>query len=330
MITTVLLFVALAMLVALGFMVFLLLERLRDFKDSQAGDKSLLLINQNMQGLGERLDKTTEAINTRLDKAAQFIASVQKEMGTVGERFKRFEEFNDLLHPKLRGLIGERIMSDMLSQTFPAAQFDEQYRFKNGEIVDAIIRTKAGILPVDSKFPLDNFQQIANAPTDADRAAATKSFAKAVKKHIDDIATKYILPEEGTVNFAVMYVPSENIYYQMVTDDEGALLEYAKKKGVLVTSPNGFFFMMRIVYMSLERERMQEQALKIWEILKGLQHENIRFRGDLDLVARHIGNAKSAMDTAYKGYDRLTAKMERVRLLEGEAEPPDRETAENS
>jgi DNA recombination protein RmuC len=316
MFTNILLVLALVMIAGLGFMVFTMMERLRAMKDQQNNDKGALLINQNMQGFNERLDKTTESLNARLDKAAQFIASVHKELGTVGERFKRFEEFNELLHPKLRGLIGERIMADMIAQAFPAAQYELQYRFKNGETVDAIIKTKAGLLPVDSKFPLDNFQQIVNALTDADRATATKSFAKAVKKHIDDIAAKYILPEEGTVNFSVMYVPSENIYYQMVSDDEGSLLEYAKQKGILVTSPNGFFFMMRIIYMSLERERMQEQAMRIWEILKGVQQESGRFREDLDLLSKHLGNSKNAMDSVYKGYDRLSSKLDQIKLLE--------------
>lgn len=318
MLTYILLAVTIAALVGVGFMVFTLMERVRELKDSAAGDKSFVLLNQNMQGLNERLDKTSESMNTRLDKAAQFMASVHKELGTVGERFKRFEEFNDLLHPKLRGILGERIMEDMLAAAFPKEQYDMQFRFKNGETVDAIIRTRAGILPVDAKFPLDNFQALANAMDDAARAAAAKTFGRDVKKQIDDIAKKYILPEEGTVNFAVMYVPSENVYYQMLSDEDADVMEYARKKNVLVTSPNGFFFMMRIVYMSLERERMQDQALKIWEILKGVQQETVRFRDDLDLVAKHLTNANGAMATAYKGYDRLAAKLEQVKLLENE------------
>lgn len=326
--TTIFLIIALAALGAVGFMVYLVLDRVRDLKDSHTNDKGLVLINQNMQGLNERLDKATESLNTRLDKAAQVIAGMNKELGVVEERFQRFEEFNDLLHPKLRGIIGEHIMEDMLSTAFPHGQFTLQMKFKNGETVDAAIKTRAGLLPVDAKFPLDNFQAVANAPDDETRKAAAKSFAKDVKKQIDDIAKKYILPEEGTVNFAVMYVPSENIYYQMVTDEEGGVLDYARQKGVLITSPNGFFFMMRIVYMSLEREKMQDQALKIWEVLKGVQREAGRFRNDLDLVARHFNNARSAIEAAYKGYDRLTVKLDRVKLLDGEGEEEGAESPE--
>jgi DNA recombination protein RmuC len=318
MITNLLLGLLLAVMLGVGILLFILIERVRAIKESAAGDKSFVLLNQNMQGLNDRLDKTSDSMNTRLDKAAQFMASVHKELGTVGERFKRFEEFNDLLHPKLRGIIGEHIMEDMLAAAFPREQYDTQVRFKNGETVDAVIKTRAGLIPVDAKFPLDNFMALSNAADDATRAVAAKTFVRDVKKQVDDIAKKYILPEEGTVNFAVMYVPSENVYYQMLSDEEAGLMEYARQKSVLVTSPNGFFFMMRIVYMSLERDRMQDQAMKIWEILKGVQQETGRFREDLDLVSKHIGNANSAMATAYKGYDRLAAKLEQVKLLESE------------
>jgi DNA recombination protein RmuC len=269
-----------------------------------------------MQGMHERLDKATEALNSRLSEAARYMADVKREVGVVEERFKRFEEFNDLLHPKLRGIIGERILIELLAQLLPANLYETQFRFKNGETVDAIIKTRAGILPVDSKFPLDNFQQMSKADTVEERGRATKEFAKAVKRHIDDISKKYILPEEGTVNFAIMYVPSENVFYQILMDEENAVMEHAVKKNILLTSPSGFYFMIRIILMTLERERMQEQALKIWEILKGVQQETIRFRENLDLVSRHLTNAKSAMDTAFKGYDRLASKLEQIQLIE--------------
>ena len=276
----------------------------------------MVMLNQNIQGMHNRLDEATKVLNSRLSKAAEYMADVKREVGVVEERFKRFEEFNELLHPKLRGVIGEKILGEMLSQILPNHLYETQFRFKNGETVDAMMKTKAGILPVDSKFPLENFQQMSRAETSEGRVKAAKEFARAVRRHIDDISKKYILPEEGTVNFAIMYVPSENVYYQILTDDENDVLEYAKNKNVLLTSPNGFYFMIRVILMTLEREKMQEQALKIWEILKGVQHETVRFRDNIDLVAKHLTNAKSAMDTAYKGYDRLNSKLEQVKLLE--------------
>ncbi len=287
----------------------------RELKDAQANDKSLLMLNQNVQGMGERLDKTTEAINERLTNAARVIGAVQKELGTVQERFKGFEEFNELLHPKMRGNIGEQILSDMLAQVFSTEHYALQYKFKGGETVDAIIRTQAGIIPIDSKFPLENFKQLTRAKTEEERKIANREFSAAVKKHINDIAKKYLLPEEGTVNFALMYVPSENVYYHILTDEENNLLDYAKTKNILMTSPHGFFNFLRVIMMGLERSRLQEQAQKIWEVLKGVQQESIRFNDTLGVLARHITNAKGAMESVQSGYAKLTGKLDQVELL---------------
>ncbi len=299
-----------------AYALFTITKKLKDLQDAHANDKSMLMLNQNLLGMNEKIDKTTEAINERLTNAAKVIGAVQKELGTVQERFKGFEEFNELLHPKMRGNIGEQILADMLGQVFPAEQYALQHKFKGGETVDAIVKTQAGIIPVDSKFPLENFKQLTRATTDDERKVATRDFVKSVKKHVDDISRKYLLPEEGTVNFAVMYIPSENVYYQILTDDENALLDYAKAKNVLMTSPHGFFSLLRVILMSLERNKLQEQAQKIWEILKGVQQESLRFGETIGVLSRHVTNAKNAMDTVHSGYDKLNGKLEQVKLLE--------------
>ena len=274
------------------------------------------MLNQNIQGMNERLDKTTDSINTRLDKAAQVIMAVQRELGTVQERFKGFEEFSELLHPKLRGNIGEQILSDMLAQVFAPSHYELQYKFKDGKTVDALIMTRAGSIPVDSKFPLENFKQLSRAETDDQRKLAQREFNKMVKRHIDDISKKYILPEEGTLNFAVMYVPSENVYYHILTDDSSGLLDYAKSKSILMTSPHGFFNFLRVIMMGLERNQLQEQAQKIWDILKGVQQETGKFGDSLGVLSRHITNAKNAMDNTHSGFAKLTGKLDQVQLLE--------------
>lgn len=311
-----LLIILAVVVVGLGGGFFLVMRKIEELKNSQTNDKGIIMLNQNLQGMTERLDKNTEAINIRLDKAAQVIMAVQKELGTVQERFKGFEEFNELLHPKLRGNIGEQILADMLTQVFSAEHYALQYKFKGGETVDAIIRTKAGIIPIDSKFPLENFKQFMRAETDEQRKVARRDFIKAVKRHVDDIAKKYLLPEEGTVNFGVMYIPSENVYYHILTDEESGLLDYAKDKNVIMVSPHGFFSFLRIVMMGMERSRLQEQAQQIWDILKGVQQESVRFNDTLGVLSRHVTNAKNAMDTVQSRYGKLTGKLDQVKLLE--------------
>lgn len=313
---TIILIALLAAIIVPAYALISISRKLKDLRDAHTNDKGLIMLNQNLNSMNEKIDKTSETINERLTNAARVISAVQKELGTVQERFKGFEEFNELLHPKMRGNIGEQILADMLGQVFPAEQYGLQHKFKGGETVDAIVKTQAGIIPVDSKFPLENFKQLTRAQTDEERRIATREFVKAVRKHIDDISKKYLLPEEGTVNFAVMYVPSENVYYQILTDNKNTLLEYAKTKNVLITSPHSFFSLLRVVLMSLERNKLQEQAQKIWDILKGVQQESVRFGETIGVLSRHVTNAKNAMDTVHHGYDKINGKLEQVKLLE--------------
>lgn len=316
MLNTILLVVLSVGLVVAIIFIYLIGKRLDDMRSAQANDKGLLMLNQNVVGMHEKLDKTTEAINERLTNAARVIGAVQKELGTVQERFKGFEEFNELLHPKMRGNIGEQILADMLAQVFPQEMYELQFKFKEGQTVDALVKTRAGSVPIDSKFPLENFKQLTRASGDAERAAAAKEFAKAVRKHIDDISKKYILPDEGTINFAVMYVPSENVYYHILTDEENSLLDYAKTKNVFLTSPHGFFNFLRVILIGLERAKLQEQAQKIWDILKGVQQDSLKFGDELGVLSRHLTNAKNQMDTVASKYDRLNGKLEQVKLIE--------------
>ncbi|MFH1046953.1 MAG: DNA recombination protein RmuC [Patescibacteria group bacterium] len=312
---TILLIVLIVSIAVAIFLLINLASRLKQFQDSSNNDRGVILLNQNIQSMNERLDKNTESINVRLDKAAHVIMAVQRELGTVQERFKGFEEFSDLLHPKLRGNIGEQILSDMMAQFFAPSHYALQHKFRDGQIVDALIKTQAGSIPVDSKFPLENFKQMNRADNEDQRKTALRDFNKMVKKHIDDISKKYILPDEGTVNFAVMYVPSENVYYHILTDDESNLLEYAKTKNVLMVSPHGFFSFLRVIMMGMERNKLQEQAQKIWDILKGVQQESHKFGESLSVLSRHITNAKNAMDTTHSGFAKLNGKLDQVQLL---------------
>ncbi len=316
MLQTFILIALVVLLVATLALLWTLRDRLREIKDERSNDKSLLMLNQNIQGMSERLDKNTESLNSRLDKAAQIIGGVAKELGAVQERFKGFEEFSDLLHPKLRGNIGEQILADMLAQVFSAEHYALQYKFKDGQTVDAVVKTQSGLIPIDSKFPLDNFRQLSSAHSDEERKTASREFMKAVKKHVDDISKKYLVPEEGTINFAVMYVPSENVYYHILTDDEANLMDYAKSKSVLMTSPHGFFNFLRVILIGMERNKLHEQSQKIWDILKGVQQESVRFSDGIGVLARHITNAKGAMDNVQSGYAKLSGKIDQVKLLE--------------
>ena len=154
------------------------------------------------------LQENSRQLNERLDKAALAMRDVSKEVGQMNEIGRNMRELQEFLKsPKLRGNIGEQVLKDLISQMFPKNSFNLQYEFKSGEKVDAAIKTDAGILPIDSKFPMENFQKMVKSEN-TEKNNYQKEFVKDVKRHIDAISRKYILPEEGTMDFALMYVPS--------------------------------------------------------------------------------------------------------------------------
>lgn len=307
-------FLGISIVLILAFL-FVVYKKLADLLQNAQNDQSLGIINQSMIGVQERLDKTTESLNLRLDNAARVIVSVQKELSTVQEIGRGIKEFQQLLNsPKLRGNIGEHILNDSLAQVFSEDHYDTQYRFHDGSIVDAIIRTSNGIIPIDSKFPMENFRKSMTSENEVDRISERKEAMKAVKKHIDDISRKYILPGEGTVDFAVMYVPSENIYYEVMMADED-VMTFAREKKVLLVSPNSFYHFLKIIMMGLERVKLHEEAKKILEIIKGIQQEAVKFGDVLTLTNKHVTNAKNAMDATTAEYNKFASLIDQVKLI---------------
>ncbi|MCR4263554.1 MAG: DNA recombination protein RmuC, partial [Candidatus Roizmanbacteria bacterium] len=172
------------------------------------------------------LQQHTHSLNARLDKAAEVIGHVQKNIGEMSEIGRGMKEMQDFLRsPKLRGTIGEHILKELLTQLLPKQSFHLQYKFRNGVTVDAAIQTANGIIPIDSKFPLENFRNMSQASTEEEKNRFSKLFATDVRKHIKDISQKYILTQEGTIDYALMYIPSEAVYYEIVNSI--SLYEYA-------------------------------------------------------------------------------------------------------
>lgn len=303
-----------------------------DLKDSSKNDQSMQLLNQNMTSLQnsfqEKLDRTNQTINERLDNAAKVIGMVNRELGQmsqIGQSLQNFQEF--LKSPKLRGGLGEQGLSDMLGQTFPKELYKMQHKFRNGQIVDAAIKIEAGIVPVDAKFPLENFNRILNAKTDDERNDARRKFRSDFRVHVNAIAKKYILTDEGTVDFAMMYIPSETVYYELISN-ENDLHDYAIKSKVIPASPNTFFYYLRTIMLGLQGKRISEMSKQILSTLKVIQNESKKFGDNLGILNRHVNNAKSTMDKVDADFTRLSSKIEQVNLLESEQSTLIEETTE--
>ncbi|MEI7741799.1 MAG: DNA recombination protein RmuC [bacterium] len=308
----------LVLLAGIGYLASILLK-LREkiaIIESKNNDPLLTVMNQSIIGVQDRLDMTTKSLNERLDNAARVIASVNKEIGSIqsiGQGIKSFQEF--LNSPKLRGNLGEQVLNESLKQNFPDEMYEIQYKFKDGNTVDAVVRTGDGLIPIDSKFPMEAFRRMKDSETEDESKQHLRDFSQSVKKHINDIAKKYILTSEGTLDFAVMYVPSEHIYYEIVTESE-ELMTLAREKRVLVVSPNSLTHFLRVILMGIERNKLQEGAKKIWELLKAVQTETVKFADQLSVASRHVTNAKNAMDSLNTDFNRLSSQIDRVKLME--------------
>lgn len=294
---------------------FVVERRIRQMLDSRNDAAPLVMLNQNMQGMQASMDKTTQAISARLDRAAEVIQGVNLELGRVQEIGRSMKDLQDFLKsPKLRGNIGEQVMHDLLQQYFPRANFDLQFQFTSGERVDAIIKTDKGIIPIDAKFPLENFQRLSMAETDEERVSAQRDFIRDVKKHIGDISKKYILPAENTVDFAIMYIPSESVYYEIIQSND-ELNQFAHDKRVFPVSPNSFYYFMKVIMIGLEGKKIEEASQKILETLKAIQQDSVRFGDQLGVLTTHVTNAKNSVDRVNTEYSKLSGKIDDVRLL---------------
>ena len=280
----------------------------------------------------ERLAETNQTINARLGQAARLFTDISKGLGSVSEFSKQLSNLRDVFQsPKLRGNIGEEVLKDLLDTVLPRGHYHMQFKFKEGQVVDAIVKTKQGLIPIDSKFPMENFRALSQARDEGETSSdgevpdavtsetattdARRAFVRDVKKHIEAIQSKYILPEEGTVDFAVMYVPSEAVYYEIVQRCE-ELMDYAAERRVYLVSPNTFYYFLKVILIGLEGARMEELSRQVLQLLRTVQKDSAAFGEELAVLSRHVTNAKNASDRVGTKFERLSGKLDDVNLLE--------------
>lgn len=290
-------------------------KRLSDITDKQKPSDELL---EFLKTTNIRLDEQSKNLNQRLDSAAHIINEVQKnlvEMSEVGRGIRSLQEF--LQSPKLRGGLGEEILREMISQTFPKNSFHLQYSFRSGAKVDAVLKTEAGLLCIDSKFPMENFKEMLEGQTEMQRNSAQKQFVVDVKRHIKDIARKYILPEEGTMDFALMYIPSETVYYEVVNIPE--LTNMARRFRVYPVSPNTLYAHLQVLLLSFEGKELEAKSREVFRIIRAIQKDYEKVGTNLSILQKHLTNAYNTMNTALSGFIQLGQKIRLTRnLREGE------------
>ena len=320
------------LIIAAGVIIFYISRKLQELRNDRLNDQSMQLLNQNVVSLQnsfqEKLDRTNQSINERLDNAARVIGLVNRELGQMSQIGTSLQSLQNFLkNPKLRGGLGEQGLKDMLAQTFPNELYKMQHKFRNGQTVDAAIKIEAGIVPVDAKFPLENFNRIINAKTEEERGEARRKFRSDFRVHVNAISKKYILTDEGTVDFALMYIPSETVYYELISN-ENDLHDYAIRAKVIPTSPNTFFYYLRSIMLGLQGKRISEMSKQILSTLKIIQTQSKKFGDGLSVLNRHVTNANSTMEKVDSEYSQLANKIDHVSTLEAQQTDLIEETTE--
>jgi DNA recombination protein RmuC len=309
-------------------------KQLENQQASLAQQQQLFLNSQNqlssqmgqmMSVMGQNLNSAQGNIIKQLDNSTRVIGDIHTRLGALETTAKNIQDIGknisslqDILQaPKLRGNLGEYLLEELLKQIFPGANYAIKYNFKNGTQVDAIIKLGDGIVPVDSKFPLESFQRLVNADNEESKKQNKKEFIASVKKRIDEIASKYINPAENTFDFAMMYIPAENVFYETIINDsltnkDYELLNYAMTRRVIPVSPNSFYaYLMALVY-GLKGFKIEQEAKTILGELSKVQDKFGKFYSEYSLVGKHLSNAVGKFNDSEKSAEKLNDQVNRI------------------
>ena len=267
----------------------------------KTNEEKLELIRQEVEAkLVENLDRNLGVVKQMTEQLGDLKATNER----IVEISKDINTLSDILQsPKLRGNFGEFELENLLRQIVPADRLHFQHPLGNGTIVDAAIELKDGLLPIDSKFPLSAFQRFCEPNlTEEERGQLGRDFEREVRSHVDAVAGKYIVPEV-TLDFAFMFVPAENVYYEILVRPQ--LGEYVRERRVIPVSPNSLYAYLVIIAIGFRRMRLEQEAKRIEGILLGLKKNFDEFKDHFRLIGKHLDNARAQFDNANRDVGRF-------------------------
>jgi DNA recombination protein RmuC len=292
----------------------LLAQQLEAIKASQDTTKDTLhkSLQSGQQTINQSIQSSQQVLG-RLNTQIGELQGTNKQMLQVGTEVRRLQDI--LSSPKLRGQMGEWSLKNLLENILPKDSYELQYGFKDGKVVDALIKMADYSVPIDAKFPLPAFEAIVKAQTEEEKTRLRKQFLKDVANHIDKIASDYIRPAEGTLDFAIMYIPAENIYYETIVKYEGDtkdILQYSHDKKVIPVSPNLLYAYLMTIVMGLHGLQIEKQAAEIRQNLKKLNASFGDFGATWEVLGRHLRNAYSQYDEGQKKLDRFGIQLDQI------------------
>ncbi len=318
----------------LGFLIWLMVQNSAARRDSVAQKTSIEMLIQQLEslkgaqdtlreGMQKSLQSGQENVNRSLQSSQQVLSKLNSQIGEltgtnkqmlqVGGEVRRLQDI--LSSPKLRGQMGEWSLENLLTQILPQGAFELQHGFRDGKIVDALIKLADYSVSVDAKFPLPSFERIVQAQDDEQKTKERRQFLRDVVKHIDKIAESYIRPAEGTLDFALMYIPAENVYYETVVKYDGDsqdLMAHALDKKVIPVSPNLLYAYLMTVVMGLHGLQIEKQAAEIRQNLNRLNSSFADFATTWEVLGRHLRNSHNQYDEGQKKLDRFGIQLNQI------------------
>jgi DNA recombination protein RmuC len=293
-------------------------------KDVKNDDQSFLMIqnqiNEMSKTLDSKLNDSNQMIHSKMTESLNIVKNVTESLTKLDETNKQVMGFaeqlqsleNILKNPKQRGILGEYYLETVLKNVLPPDAYQMQYKFNNGEIVDAVVFTKEGIIPVDSKFSLENYNKILDAHSEGEKESLERQFKQDLKNRIDE-TSKYIRPKEKTMDFAFMFIPSEAIYYDLLVNKVGAvkvntrdLIEYAfRERKVIIVSPTTFLAYLQTVLQGLRALKIEESVKDVLKHVSNLQNHIISYEDYLKRLGNNLGTTVNMYNNAYKEFAKI-------------------------
>ncbi|QQG37632.1 MAG: DNA recombination protein RmuC [Candidatus Kaiserbacteria bacterium] len=300
----------------------------------KADTQGLVLLQNQMQELGRSLDSRLhesskqmhDTMRSQLGESTRIIKEITQEITSVKEIGRQTQSFAEQLkslqdilkNPKQRGILGEYFLETVLKNVLPAGMYKMQHPFKNGEIVDAAVFVNEKLVPIDSKFSLENYNRFVAAPSgSSERAALEKTFVNDLKLRIQETA-KYIRPEEGTMDFAFMFIPSEGIYYDLLTnqvgagEDENLIQRAASKYKVIIVSPTSFLAYLQTVLQGLKALEIEKRAEEIQKRVGELGKHLGSYEEYYRKLGVSLGTTVSHYNSAYKELGKIDKDVYRI------------------
>ena len=302
------------------------------------GGESFLMLQNQIQELsrvvGQQMGESTKIMQSQFGESAKIIRNVTERLTKLDETNRQVVNFADQLknlqdilkNPKQRGILGEYYLETVLKNVLPPGSYQMQYAFSDGVIVDAVVFVDKRIIPIDSKFSLENYNRILEARDAMDKKRYEQAFVADLKIRIDE-TSKYVKPEENTMDFAFMFIPSEAVYYDLlinkvgaVADDTRNLINYAGQKRVIVVSPTSFLAYLQTVLQGLKNQKISEQTQDIIKQVENLHKHLLSYDDFVNKIGKGLSQTVGAYNSAQKEFKKIDKDVLRIAGRGGEYE----------